>query len=109
MSPSTDTSLETNVSSDIDKLFSLRTEYHNNPLFGFLNINSLRNEIVDLRILMERCLPDVLVIEETKINSDSKTEASLVNNYPKPIRCDRAEFGGGIKLYVRKGVVSIES
>ena len=54
---------------------------------------------------MERCLPDVLAIEETKINSDFKTESFLVNNYQKPMRRDRNEFGGGIMLYVRKGVV----
>ena len=54
---------------------------------------------------MERCLPDVLVIEETKINSDFKTESFLVNNYQKPMRRDRNEFGGGIMLYARKGVV----
>ena len=44
---------------------------------------------------MERCLPDVLVIEETKISSDFKTETFLVNNYQKPMRRDRNEFGGG--------------
>ena len=31
---------------------------HNHPLIGFLNINSIRNEIIDLRMLMEKCLPD---------------------------------------------------
>ena len=54
---------------------------------------------------MERCLPDVLVIGETKISSDFKTETFLVNNYQKPMLRDRNEFGGGIMLYVRKGVV----
>ena len=82
-------SSELNDSSDIDKLFSLRTEYHNHPLIGFLNINSVRNKIIDLRMLMERCLLDVLVIEETKINSDFKTDIFLVNNYQKPMRRDR--------------------
>ena len=54
---------------------------------------------------MERCLLDVLVIEETKINSDFKTDIFLVNNYQKPMRRDRNEYGGGIMLYARKGVV----
>ena len=98
-------SSELNDSSDIDKLFSLRTEYHNHPLVGFLNINSIRNKIIDLRMLMERCLPDVLVIEETKINSDFKKDIFLVNNYQKPMSRDRNEYGRGIMLYARKGVV----
>ena len=54
---------------------------------------------------MGGCLPDVLAIEETKISSNFKAETFLVNNYQKPMRRDRNEFGGGIMLYVRKGVV----
>ena len=46
--------------------------YHSH--IGFLNINSLRNKIIELRVLMERYLPDVLVIEETKPNSASRQE-----------------------------------
>ena len=54
---------------------------------------------------MERCLPDILVIEEAKLNSDFKTEIFLINNYQRPIRRDRNEFGGGLMPFVRKGVV----
>ena len=72
----------------------------------FLNINSIRNKIVDLRIIMERCLPDLLVVIETKLNETFKTEILLVNGYKKPIRRDRTEHGGGIMLYARRGVVS---
>ena len=54
---------------------------------------------------MEKCLPDILVIEETKLNSDFKTETFLINNYQKPIRRDRNAFGGGLMQFVRKGVV----
>ena len=78
---STDIFSNSDDSCDIEKPFGLRREYHNHPLVGFLNINSLRNKIIDLRILMEGCLPDVLVIEETKICFDFKTETFHVNNY----------------------------
>ena len=98
-------SMQENISSDIGEIFKLRTKYQNNPLIGFLNINSLRNKITDLKLVMEKCLPDILVIEETKLNSDFKTEIFLVNNYQKPIRRDRNEFGGGLVQFVRKGVV----
>ena len=54
---------------------------------------------------MERCLPDLLVIEETKLSSDFKTATFFVNNYQIPMRRDRNAFGEGIMLYVRKGVV----
>lgn len=55
---------------------------------------------------MERCLPDLLGVIETKLNETSKTETLLVNGYKEPIRLDRTKYGGGIMLYVRKGVVS---
>ena len=70
---------------DIDEFFSLRAECAGNLLIGFLNINSLRNKITDLRMIAERCLPDVLLIEETKLNSDFKTKSFLINNYKSPI------------------------
>ena len=68
-------------SNDIHEFFSFRAECAGNLLIGFLNINSLRNKITDLRMIAERCLPDVLLIEETKLNSDFKTESFLINNY----------------------------
>ena len=98
-------SMQQNILSDIGEIFHLRTKYPNNPLIGFLNINSLHNKIVDLRLVMERFLPDILVIEETKLNSDFKTEIFLINNYQKPMHRDRNEFGGGLMQFVRKGVV----
>ena len=90
---------------DIDEFFSLRAECAGNLLISFLNINSLRNKITDLRMIAERCLPDVLLIEETKLNSDFETESFLINNYKSPIRLDRSEFGGGLMQYSRSGII----
>ena len=90
---------------DLQNLFKLRTQYHNHPIIGFLNINSIRYKIIDLRIIIERFLPDILVIEETKLSSEFNNNAFLINNYKAPMRHDRDEFGGGLMQYVRKGVV----
>ena len=98
-------SMHENISSDIEEIFKLRTKYQNNPLIGFLNIKSLRNKIADLKLAMEKCLPDILVMEETKLSSDFKTEIFLVNNFQRSIRLDRNEFGGGLMQFARKGVV----
>ena len=83
----------------------MRVKYPNNPTVGFLNINSLRNKIIDLRNVAEKCLPDVLLIEETKLSAEFKTEIFLLNNYQPPMRRDRNEHGGGLMQYARKGVV----
>ena len=90
-------------SNEIEEFFNPRIKNPNNPLISFLNINSLRNKITDLRYVMERCLPDIMVIEETKLSSEFKTESFLINNYQKPIRRNRNAFGGGLMQFIRKG------
>ena len=102
---SSDVSFQSGASNDINKIFGLRVTYPNNPLVGFLNINSLRNKIIDLRNIAEKCLPDVLLIEETKLSAEFKTEIFLLNNYQPPMRLDRNEHGGGLMQYARKGVI----
>ena len=72
-----DISPEPNNTSNIEEFFNLRIKNPNNLLIGFLNINSLRTKITDLRLVMERCLPNILVIEETKLNSDFKLSPFL--------------------------------
>ena len=54
---------------------------------------------------MEKCLPDIFVIEETKLSSEFKTEFLLVNNYQTPILQDRNGFGGDLMQFIRNGVV----
>ncbi len=56
-------------------------------------------------MIAERKLPDVLLIEETKQNSDFKTESFLINNYKSPIRLDRSEFGEGLMQYSMNGII----
>ena len=41
-------------SNDINEFFSFRAKCAGNLLVGFLNINSLRNKITDLRMIAER-------------------------------------------------------
>ena len=87
---------ESDISCDVDKFFELRTRYPNNPIIGFLNINSIRYKINDLRVIIERCLPDIFVIEETKLCETFKTDAFFIPHYKKPMRRDRTQFGGGV-------------
>ena len=61
--------------------------------------------MIDLQLVVEKCLPDILVIEETKLNLEFKTEIFLKNNYQKPIRRDRNEFVGGLMQFKEVGNV----
>ena len=90
---------------ELEDLFRLRKKYTNNSLITYLNINSLRNKIFDLREIMQKALPDILVVAETKLNNDFPTQNFIVDNYQTPLRRDRNEHGGGLMQFNRKGVV----
>ena len=45
-----------------------RITFHNNPILGYLNINSLRNKVKDRRIIFKDLSLDYFVLSETKSN-----------------------------------------
>ena len=83
----------------------MRKTYINNPIVAYYNINSLRNKIHDIREIILKFLPDLLVLAETKIDKNFPIQQFLINEYNEPTRKDRSEFGGGIIEYTRKGVI----
>ncbi len=92
-------------SSDLEKLIKLRNKYPSNPLIAYLNINSLRNKIIDLKEILGKALPDILVLAETKLSNEFPTRNFIEQNYQFPIRKDRNEHGGGLMQFNRKGVI----
>ena len=61
------------VSSGFEALRANRLKCVNNPLIGYLNVNSLRNKIVNLREIILELSLDYLVLSETKINQTFPT------------------------------------
>ena len=51
----------------IDELINIRRTYPNNSIIGYLNINSLRNEIISLR---DKTTLDILGVDETKLDEN---------------------------------------
>ncbi len=92
-------------SSDLEELVKQRNKHTNNPLISYLNINSLRNKIIDLKEILRKALPDILVLAETKLSADFPTQNFIEQNYQFPIRKDRNEHGGGLMQFNRKGVI----
>ena len=90
---------------DINKLENLRNENINNPIFAYYNINSLRYKIHDIKEIISRSLPDILVLAETKIDGSFPTSQFLINGYNEPTRSDRSEHGGGVIEYIRCGII----
>ena len=69
------------VSSGSEAIRENRLKYVNNPMIGYLNMNSLTNKIVDLKeIILESSL-DYLVLSEIKIDQSFPTVQFYIKGY----------------------------
>ena len=80
----------------IDRITHLRLKNPNNPLIGYLNINSLRNKIVDLREICSSFSPDYFVIGETKLDQSFPSTQFIIDNYEIRNRKDRNKHGADL-------------
>ena len=76
-----------------------------NPIFGYLNINSIRNKFNDLEELIKGNI-DVVMIAETKIDASFTTGQFLLDNFHQSFRLDIKSTCGGILVYVKSSVPS---
>ena len=86
--------------SELQILHKLRLEYPRNPLIGYLNINSLRNKIIDVREMIGRLQLDYFVISETKLDSRFLSVQFHIGDYEIRNRRDRDKSGGGLIEFV---------
>ena len=92
---------------DINDLIKVRETYSKNPILGYLNINSLRNKIINLRDIVAKVRIDILCVDETKLDESFPDSQFLIENYQFPLfRRDRNSKGGGKIVYVREGLIS---
>ena len=61
------------MEADLQILQDDRVKYHNNPLLGYLKINSLRNKVTDLRIIFKDLSLDYFVLSEAKLDESFPT------------------------------------
>ena len=75
----------------------IRQKYIKYPQIRYLNVNSLRNKIHDIRNLVSQISPTILSISETKIDNIFPDSQFFIDNYqnPKDYRKDRTKEGGG--------------
>ena len=76
--------LTNDFDSDIDGLINFRKAFQNNPLIGYININSLREKIVSLREVLSKASIDILCIDETKLDAsfpDHQFKVSVINSH----------------------------
>ena len=69
-------------------------------LFTYLNLNSIRNKLKDVKGII---LPhvDILCLAETKIDSSFPESKLLIKGFKKPFRLDFSKTSGGLLLYVK--------
>ena len=79
---------------DLDNMHELKVKFRNNPLVSYLNINHLRNKIVDLRPIVQDLEPTVLAIAETKLNHTFSNTQFQIDGYycPREYRKDRVHI-----------------
>ena len=69
------------VSPGLEAVRENRLKYAHNPLTGYLNINNLRNKVVDLRDIILGLSLDYLVLSETKIDQRFATAQFYIKGY----------------------------
>ena len=91
---------------DIDGLIHLRVNNPFNPIVGYLNINSLRNKIDDLREVCKKVQIDILCIDETKLDDSFPDSQFKINGYQFLfLRRDRGNRGGGKTVFIKQGLI----
>ena len=92
-------------SPDLEKLRDARLRYLKQPLIAYLNINSLRNKVIDLKEIVGYLSPDYLVLSETKLDDSFPSAQFNLPNYEIRARRDRDKNGGGLIEFVKKGLI----
>ena len=87
-------------------MYENRVEHPRNPLIGYLNINSLRNKIVDAREVFGKLQLDNFALSETKLDDSFPSAQFYIENYEIRNRRYRGKIGGGLIEFVRKGFIT---
>ena len=99
-----DSCIQNNHNQSIDNdLKSYRVKNVGKIIIATLNINSIRNKLEQLKMLISGNI-DVLVVTETKLDDSFPTAQFFIEGFSPPFRLDRNRYGGGILIYVREDI-----
>ena len=86
---------------DLQQLQKNRLKHRKKSLIGYLNINSLRIKIADLRVIVKTLFLYYLIVTETKIDESFSASQFNVEGYEIRGRRDRDKYGGDLIEYVK--------
>ena len=86
-------------------LNKLKAKNVNRLVIGHLNINSLPGKFDQLKVVIENNI-DILIVTETKIDSNFSSSQFVIKGFTIPFRFDRNRSGGRVIIYVRDDIPS---
>ena len=89
----------------LEGLYNLRAFYPKNIILSYINVNSIRNKLDDLKILLEKSL-DIICISETKLDETFPTAQFAIEGFNKPYSLDITSNSGGLLFYVKTNLPS---
>ena len=90
----------------MDGLINLKNAYQNNPLIGYININSLTEKVVSVREGLPKASIDILCVDKTKLDASFPDHHFKISGYQfPPIRRDRNSKGRRKIVFVREGFI----
>ena len=96
-------SVSKSSAADLEMLQNDRLKFLYNPLTAYLNINSLRNKVIDLGEILKDFPLVYLAISETKLDESLPNSQFKLNRYE--IRARRDKHGGGLIEFVRQDFI----
>ena len=87
-------------------MYESRLKYPQTPLIGYLNINSLRNKIVDVREVFGKLQLDYFVLSEAKLDDSFPSAQFYIENFEIRNWRDRDKNGGELIEFVRNGFIT---
>ena len=89
---------------DIESSKSLRNKHKYNPFIAYINVNSLRYKIHDLRSMVLEIVPEVLTISETKIDDTFPDAQFLIDGFQNPGNFKKDRNKNGVITYIKRGI-----
>ena len=79
---------------DIENFHNLRNKHPNNPFIRYLNINSLRNKVIDLRIIVKDLGLNCFVVSKTKLDESFPLQQFGTEDFEIRARKTMERYGG---------------
>ena len=77
------------LATDLQVLHHERLKHNKNPMIGYLNINSLRNKLTDLKVILKYLSLDYFILSETKLDESFLNAQFTLDGYEIRARRDK--------------------